>query len=64
MLKTTFPKSEPKRLIYRDYSSFSNDIFAEDLSASIQNVTNFTDFESKAIKVINKHAPKKTKMLR
>ena len=46
MLKTSFQKNEPKRLIYRDYTSFSKDSFLTDLSNSIKNSQIYEAFET------------------
>ena len=64
MLKTSFQKNEPKRLIYRDYASFSKDLFLTDLSNSIENSQCYKTFETKTVEVLDKHAPRKTKLLR
>ena len=64
MLKTTFTKMKPKKIIYRDFKSFSKNVFLNDLSRTIGNADDFNTFESKTIDIINKHAPKKTKVLR
>ena len=64
MLKTSFQKNKPKRLIYRDYTSFSKDSFLTDLSNSIENSQCYETFETKAVEVLDKHAPRKTKLLR
>ena len=62
MLKTFFfQKNGPKRLVYRDYTSFQKDLFLTDLSNSIENSQCYEAFESKTV---NKHAPRKTKLLR
>ena len=64
MLKTYFQKSEPKRLVYRDYTSFSKDSFLTDLSNSIENSQCYEAFETKTAEVVDKHTPRKTKLLR
>ena len=64
MLKTSFQKNEPKRLIYRDYTSFSKDSFLANLSNSIKNPQCYEAFETKTAEVLDKHAPRKTKLLR
>ena len=63
MLKTSFQKNEPKRLIYRDYTSFSKDSFLTDLSNSIENSQCYEAFETKTIEVLDRHAPRKPKFL-
>ena len=64
MLKTSFQKNEPKRLIYRDYTSFSKDSFLTDLSNSIKNSQIYEAFETWTIEVLDKHTPRKSKLLR
>ena len=60
MLRTSFQK-KPKRLVYRDYTSFSNDSILTDLSNSIENSQCYGAFETKTL---DKHVPRKTKLLR
>ena len=63
MLKTSYQKNEPKRLVYRDYTSFSKDIFLTDQPNSIDNFQRYEAFERKIVEVLDKHAPRKTKLL-
>ena len=37
MLEISFQRNEPKKLVYRDYTSFSKDSLLTDLSNSIEN---------------------------
>ena len=62
MLKISFQKNEKKRLIDRDYNSFSKDSFLTELSNSIKNSQSYEAFETKAVEVSNKHTPRKTKL--
>ena len=64
MLKTSFQKDEPKRLIYRDYTFFSKDSLLTDLSNSIENSQCYEALETKTVEVLDKHASRKTKFLR
>ena len=66
VLKTTFPKSKPKVLLYRDYSKFENENFRKDLKAKLQNpiVKDYESFEKAYLNVLNTHAPFKKKMIR
>ena len=64
MLKTSFQKNEPKRLIYRDYTSFLKDSFLTDLSNFIEISLCCETFETKTVEVVDKHAPQKTELLR
>ena len=64
MLKTSFQKNEPNRLIYRDHASFSKDWFLTDLSNSIEISQCYEAFETKTLEVLDKHAPRKAKLLK
>ena len=65
MLKTTFQKSEPKQLIYKDlfknfyFESFKNDLLENMITCHIS----YDEFERKFTTVVNEHAPKKKKWL-
>ena len=52
MLKTSFQKNEPKRLIYRDYNSFPKDLFLPDLSNFIKNSQCHEAFETRTVEVL------------
>ena len=54
MLKTSFQKNEPKRLIYRDYTSFSKDSFLADLSNFIENFQCYEAFETKTVEALDR----------
>ena len=65
MLKTSFQKNEPERLVYRDYNSFSKVSFLTKLSNSIENCQCYEAFETTTtVEVLDNHAPWKTKLLR
>ena len=65
VMKTTFKCEEPKKLIYRDYSNFSQKDFQNELLLNIGNGTNnYLEFEKNFVETLNKHAPKKTKIFR
>ena len=53
MFKTSFQKNEPKRLFYRDYTSFSQDSFSTNQSDSIENSQCYEAFETKTVKVLD-----------
>ena len=64
-MKTTFKCEEPKKLIYRDYSNFSQKNFQSDLLLTIADgKNNYLEFEKNFVETFNKHAPKKTKIFR
>ena len=59
-LKTTFQKSEPKPLIYRNFKNFYFESFKNDLLQNIGTCDRSYDkFDKKITTVLNKHAPKK-----
>ena len=65
MLKTTFQKSEPKQLIYRDFKNFCFESFKNDLLENlVTSDRSCEEFDRKFTTVLNKHAPKKEKQLR
>ena len=55
MLKTSFQKRNPKRLVYIDCISFSNDCFLTNLSNSIENAQCYEAFEAKTVEVFDNH---------
>ena len=64
-MKTTFKFEEPRKLIYRKYSNFSQKDFQSDLLLNIADgKNNCLEFEKNLLKTLNKHAPKKTKIFR
>ena len=64
MLKTYFQTNEQKGFVYRDYTSFSKNSFLTDLSNSIENSQCSEAFKAKIFEVLDKHAPRETKLLR
>ena len=65
MLKTTFQQKEPKCLIHRDYKNFIFENFKSDLQEALQSCKGSYDaFDSNFTSYLNKHAPKKKKVLR
>ena len=65
MMKTKLALEEPKRLVYHNFKSFNGDYIVEDLSSQFDlNNKDNAVFEDNFIYVLNKHAPKKTKILR
>ena len=60
MLKTTFQKSEPKQLIYRDFKNFYFKSFKNDLLENMVSCgRSYDEFDVKATTVLNKPAAKK-----
>ena len=65
MMKTKLALEENKRLVYHNFKSFNGDYIVEDLSSQFDlNNKDNAVFEDNFIYVLNKHAPKKTKILR
>ena len=65
MLKTTFQQKEPKCCIYRDYKNFIFENFKSDLQEALQSCKGSYDaFDNYFNSILNKHAPKKKKVLR
>ena len=63
VMKTTFKCEETKKLIYMDYSNFSQKDFQNELLLNIGNgKNNYLEFEKNFVETLNKHAPKKTKI--
>ena len=65
VMKTIFKCEEPKKLIYRNYSNFSQKDFQNELLLNIgDGKNNYLEFEKNFVETLNKHTPKKTKLLR
>ena len=66
MLKSTFVKLPPKRLLYRSYKRFNRNYFLYDLEYSLKefNTTEYKEYEATFASVLDRHAPLKTKILR
>ena len=59
------PREEPKRPLYRNFKSFNNEYFEEELSSKLDdNNKDYASFEDNFVNVLNKHAPKNTKFFR
>ena len=64
-MKTIFKCEEPKKLIYRNYSNFSQKDFQNELLLNIgDGKNNYLEFEKNFVETLNKHAPKKIKIFR
>ena len=66
VFETTFLKSKPKEIIYRDFKKFIEESFNEELSLKLTNecVKNYSSFENIFLDTLNHHAPVKKKLLR
>ena len=64
-MKTTFKCEESKKLIYRNYSRFSQKDFQSDLLRNIRDgKNNYLELEKNFVETLDKHALKKTKIFR
>ena len=64
-MKTKLALEEPKRLVYRNFKRFNSHYFEEELTSKLDiNNKDYAVFEDNFVNVLNKHAPKKTKILR
>ena len=68
VLKTKFPKMEPKKVAYRDYKYFSNDTFRNELLNELSRFDirdlSFQNFVQTNMKLINRLAPIKQRYIR
>ena len=66
VLKTTFHKSKPREIVYRDYSKFNEKTFNEILKDSLlgKNTLDYIVFEKIFLNVLNTYAPVKKKVVR
>ena len=64
ILKIKFEKFEPKKLIYRNFKQFNSEQFKLDICNSISAARTHAAFENNFVPILDKHAPKKTKILR
>ena len=66
VLKSTFIKSKPKEINYRDYKNFVKDKFKKDIKSTLndRNIQEYKDFENIFLEVLETHAPTKKKFIR
>ena len=65
MLKSCFQNKESKVVNYRDFRNFSSEDFRQVLPAALNNCGDSYDvFEQRFVANLNKHAPKKKKLIR
>ena len=64
ILKSKFEKFEPKKLIYRNFKQFDSEQFKLDICNSMSAVRTHAAFENNFVSILDKHAPKKIKILR
>ena len=65
---TTFPKTKPRQIVFRDYKYFDGTIYKEDLSlcldANSHAHINYREFQKLFLRVPDTHAPSKMKYVR
>ena len=64
ILKTKFEKFEPKKSIYRNFKQYDSDQFKLDIFNSMSAMRTHAAFENNFVSILDKHAPRKTKILR
>ena len=65
VMRTTFPKSEPHIISYRDYSKFNDEKFKRDLEKELKrHPFQYDKFEQAFLSILDRHAPQKSKVLR
>ena len=70
VMKTSFERLKSKVINYRDYKSFENKLFREELLSELSNSTleenanGLEEFTKMCQKTLNHHAPAKQKLVR
>ena len=66
VLKTSITKSKPQKITYRDYKNFDSVRFNDELKYVLakEKIPSCTKFHEKFLRILNKHAPIKSKLLR
>ena len=68
MMRSNYQKQQPKILNYRNYKFFNNENFRNDLLYEIQLIQfqniGCEQFEHLFMKILDKHAPLKTRLVR
>ena len=64
ILKTKFENFEPKKLIYHHFKQYDSDQFKLGIFNSMSDMRTHAAFENNFVSILDKHAPKKTKILR
>ena len=66
VLKTSITKSQPQKITYRDYKHFDSDRFNDELKYVLakEKITSCTKFDEMFLRILNKHAPINSKLLR
>ena len=66
VLKINFTKNKPKEIIYRDYKNFDSFLFNDEVKnvLDLDKINSYAMFEELFLKVLDKHAPVKKKVVR
>ena len=65
VMKYSIPKSRPRELTYRNFNDFNQEAFDSEITLVLNTEEEtYNTFEEKFLKVLDKYAPKKTKLLR
>ena len=65
VLKQSFKRNKPKEIMYRNYKGFNKGNFKNELKDSLSlSICDYESFETVFLKVLDKHAPLKTKIIR
>ena len=62
-MTTSFPKSAPKKIIYRNYKNFNSKSFKSDLKKQLKYTKPYESFENVFLNILQRHAPLKTKVV-
>ena len=64
VLKTSITKSKPQKLTYKDYKNFDSVRFNDELKYVLakEKITSCTKFDEMFLRILNKHAPIKSKL--
>ena len=64
MLRSTFSKGKPKKMLYHCYRNFDNKKFEEELQKQLPSVSDFESFQFAFKVILNQFAPLKQKLIR
>ena len=67
MFKSSFYKLQPRKIIYRNYKRFNNELYVAEVSktlSQLQNVYIYENLEFCLLSILNRHAPLKEKVVR
>ena len=62
--KTTFRKAKPKEVTYRSYKNYDKNTVGRALADRLDTVEDYVDFKANVLDILNKHAPKKKRLIR